>query len=151
MVQYGGKGQTAYSPKIRIFPSELYKSYMGHDNYSGADITFIKSTRSGGIRRGLFLGTLDPYPKTGGAGPFFRREKNTCVRYSKTFPVCCLRVHTTVMIRSLYFIPHSDWLPFESFLAITQGLSPLSARLFVGSTPSCSKKVHRVVNLFSKS
>lgn len=42
MVQYGGKGQTAYSPKIRIFPSELYKSYMGHDNYSGADITFIK-------------------------------------------------------------------------------------------------------------
>lgn len=42
VVQYGGNGQTAYSPKIRIFPSELYKSYMDNDDYSGADIKFIK-------------------------------------------------------------------------------------------------------------
>lgn len=42
MVQYGGNGQIARSSTIRIFPSELYKSYMDNHDYSRADIKFIK-------------------------------------------------------------------------------------------------------------
>lgn len=42
LVPYGGDGKKARSAAIRIFPSELYKAYMDSDDYSGADIKFIK-------------------------------------------------------------------------------------------------------------
>ena len=39
---YGGKGQEARAPVLRIFPSELYKAYLDRDDYSGDEIKFIK-------------------------------------------------------------------------------------------------------------
>ena len=50
-----------------------------------------------------------------------------CERYS---------VKDTVKSLSVNLNPQSDWLPPVIFLQITAGLRPLSARLFVGSTPS---------------
>lgn len=43
LVPYGGKGLQGRSATIRIYPSELYKAYLDSDEYSGADIKFIKS------------------------------------------------------------------------------------------------------------
>ena len=42
LVPYGGDGQKARSAAIRITPTELYKAYMDNEDYSGADIKFIK-------------------------------------------------------------------------------------------------------------
>ena len=42
LVPYGGDGQKARSVGIRISPTELYKAYMDNEDYSGADIKFIK-------------------------------------------------------------------------------------------------------------
>jgi hypothetical protein len=43
LVPYGGNNQSASAPVLRIFPSELYRAYMDSDEYSGADIKFIKT------------------------------------------------------------------------------------------------------------
>ena len=43
IVPYGGQGKESKSATIRIYPSELYKAYLDSDDYSGADIKFIKS------------------------------------------------------------------------------------------------------------
>ncbi len=43
VVPYGGKGQKSPSAMIRIYPSELYKAYLDNNDYSGADIKFIKT------------------------------------------------------------------------------------------------------------
>ena len=39
---YGGIGEPSNAPVIQIKPSELYKSYLNSDRYSGADIKFIR-------------------------------------------------------------------------------------------------------------
>jgi hypothetical protein len=43
IVPYGGQGQEARAPVLRIFPSELYKAYLDGDDYSGDEIKYIKS------------------------------------------------------------------------------------------------------------
>lgn len=43
LVPYGGKGLEGRSATIRIYPSELYKAYLDSDDYSGADIKYIKN------------------------------------------------------------------------------------------------------------
>ena len=39
---YGGVGDPSHAPAIQIKPAELYKAYLNSDNYSGADIKFIR-------------------------------------------------------------------------------------------------------------
>jgi hypothetical protein len=46
LVPYGGGGRKGRSATIRISPTELYKAYLDRDQYSGADIKFIKSLLS---------------------------------------------------------------------------------------------------------
>ena len=39
---YGGSGEPIEAPVIKIKPTELYKSYLDADQYSGADIKYIR-------------------------------------------------------------------------------------------------------------
>jgi len=39
---YGGRGQEAKAPILRIFPTELYTAYLDRNDYSGEEIKFIK-------------------------------------------------------------------------------------------------------------
>lgn len=41
-ILYGGKGQVAQAPILKISQAELYKAYLDKDNYSGEEIKFIK-------------------------------------------------------------------------------------------------------------
>jgi hypothetical protein len=41
-LQYGGR--PTYLPKIRFTPAELYKEYTGSQDYSGAEVQYIKDT-----------------------------------------------------------------------------------------------------------
>lgn len=42
VVPYGGGGQVAIAPNLRIAPSELYKAYLDKDDYSGEEIRVVK-------------------------------------------------------------------------------------------------------------
>lgn len=44
LMPYGGNGLQARSAVLKFKPSELYKAYLGHDDYSGHDINFINAT-----------------------------------------------------------------------------------------------------------
>lgn len=41
-LQYGGR--STYLPKLRFTPAELYKEYTGSQDYSGAEVQYIKDT-----------------------------------------------------------------------------------------------------------
>lgn len=43
LVYYGAANQQAIAPVLKFKPAELYKAFMGSDEYSGADIKFIKN------------------------------------------------------------------------------------------------------------
>lgn len=47
LINYGGNNQQAKSPWLRIRPTELYKEYLGTDDYSGKDILNIKNILHG--------------------------------------------------------------------------------------------------------
>lgn len=44
IVPYGGNGQTARATYLKIKPAELYKEYLGEENYSGKEIENVKTT-----------------------------------------------------------------------------------------------------------
>jgi uncharacterized protein YunC (DUF1805 family) len=47
LVPYGGKSQEAKAVMLRLRPAELYKEYLGDDDYSGKEISNIKSVLHG--------------------------------------------------------------------------------------------------------
>ena len=47
VVPYGGKSQEAKAVMLRLKPTELYKEYVGDDEYSGKEISNIKSVLYG--------------------------------------------------------------------------------------------------------
>jgi hypothetical protein len=44
MVPYGPPDQTSAAPVLKFKPAELYKAFMGTENYSGSDVKFIIDT-----------------------------------------------------------------------------------------------------------
>lgn len=44
MISYGMPNKKAIAPCLKFRPSELYKAFMGSENYSGSDIKYIIST-----------------------------------------------------------------------------------------------------------